>query len=80
MIVDGAETVPGGLLPYVSSPGPTNGCPLEWPGVVQSHRVMFARQRPARLTVTDRAAPGIPSPAGQELMLNYFQLQPYFEE
>ena len=85
MIVDGAETVPGGtyLAVPVSSPWSHERLPFKnGPAWFNHHRVMFRATAPtARLTITDRAAPGVPEgPADQELMLNYFQLQPYFEE
>lgn len=84
LIIDGAELVPAGCysgklvrgsshtqLPF------SNGAPC-----FNHHRVMFRATAPtARLTVSDWATPDTPGgPAGQELMVNYLQLEPYFED
>lgn len=83
--VDGAEDVPQGtyLSVPVSSPGSHEQLPFKnGPAWFNHHRVMFRAQAPtARLVLSDWASPDEPgSQAGQELMLNYIQLQPYFEE
>ena len=44
-------------------------------------RVFRAAGKTARLTVSDWAAPGTPGgPIGQELMYNFVEIEPYFEE
>lgn len=83
--VDGAEVLPEGSyrsIP-VSSPWSHEQLPFKnGPAWFNHHRVMFRASAPqARLTISDWAAPTEPGgPAGQELMINYIQLQPYFEE
>jgi hypothetical protein len=45
------------------------------------HRVFRAKAQEATLTISDWAAPNQPGgPIGQELMLNFVQVQPYFED
>ena len=54
---------------------------LNGPAWFNHHRLMFRATQPtALLTISDWASDGDASgPAGQELMFNYVQLQPYFE-
>jgi hypothetical protein len=44
-------------------------------------RIFRATGAEARLTISDWAAPDDPGgPVGQELMLNFVEVQPYFED
>ena len=82
--VDGAEVVPGGSYASVpvSSPWSHDQLPFKnGPAWFNHHQLMFrATGKTARLTISDWASPGTPGgPIGQQFMINYLQVQPYFE-
>lgn len=84
LIIEGAEMLPEGSYTgkqvrggsHTQLPFP-DGAPC-----FNHHRVMFRAKAPtAQLTISDWATPVAPGgPIGQELMVNYLQLEPYFEE
>lgn len=85
LVVDGADLLPEGGYPSVavSSPWSHEQLPFKnGPAWFNHHRVMFRAKAPtARLTISDWAGPGSPGgPIGQESMINYIQVQPYYEE
>ena len=82
--IDGAETIPGGSYAAVpvSSPNSHDQLPFKnGPAWFNHHQVMFRATSPtAKLIVSDWASPDAPGgPVGQQFMINYLQLQPYFE-
>jgi hypothetical protein len=84
LAVEGAQAVEQGSyhsIP-VSSPYSHNQLPFtNGPVWFNHHRLMFrATQSEARLAISDWASDKTAGgPAGQELMFNYVQLEPYFE-
>ncbi len=83
--LDGGDVIPGGSFRSipVSSPWSHAQLPFEnGPAWFNHHRVMFRATQPfARLTISDWESDSDPGgPIGQELMFNYVQVQPYFEE
>jgi hypothetical protein len=85
LTVDGAEAVAKGsyLSKTVSSPWTHEQLPFkDGPAWFNHHRVLFrATRSTARITISDWATPtDAGGPVGQELMFNYVQVEPYFEE
>ncbi len=85
LVVDGAEILPEGGYQSVAQSSPWSHEQLPFkngPAWFNHHRVMFRAKSPtARLTISDWAGAGNPGgPVGQELMFNYIQVQPYYEE
>lgn len=85
LTVDGADLLPEGGYQSVpvSSPWSHEQLPFKnGPAWFNHHRVMFrAKASTAQLTISDWASPTEPGgPVGQELMSNYVQVQPYYEE
>ena len=85
MEVQGGEIIPSGC--YRSEPASSSyshpQLPFEnGPAWFNHHRVMFrATGTTGQLTIRDWQSADEPGgPEGQELMMNYIQLQPYFEE
>lgn len=81
--IDGAETLPEGSYAEVGIRGGSHA-QLPFPDGApwfNHHRVMFRATSPsATLSISDWATPDNPGGTiGQELMLNYLQLQPYYE-
>jgi hypothetical protein len=82
--IDGVEWVPEkcfqSVIPnnYAHGMGPFNAQHNAW---LNYHWKVFRAQGPtAKLTISDWANPTDPSgPAGQELMYNFIEVQPYFE-
>ena len=82
--VEGAEIVPNGSYASVavSSPWSHEQLPFKnGPAWFNHHQVMFrATGKTAKLTISDWASPSTPGGAiGQQFMINYLQLQPYYE-
>lgn len=82
--VEGAEIVSDGCYSGISVRGAGSHMQLPFPDGppwFNHHRVMFRATTPeAELAISDWVSPEDPGgPVGQELMLNYLQLQPYFE-
>ncbi len=85
LCVDGGEVIPEGSYQSVpvSSPWSHPQLPFEnGPAWFNHHRLMFrATSHSARLTITDWASPeSAGGPIGEQLMINYLQLQPYFAQ
>jgi len=82
--IEGAEVLPDGgyqSIP-VSSPWSHEQLPFKnGPAWFNHFRVLFrATAETARIEISVQAANGESDPVGQDLLINYVQVQPYFEE